>query len=129
MALVQLSEDGLIDLDTPVREILPEIAIDNPWKRRTRCASFICCSTRPDSTTCTSTRATFRRRAGPLARGRVEAQPEFTSRALAAGHADGVHPGYGVAGFILETIAAKPYEDYIEREIFDPLEMTTSSFS
>ena len=31
MALVQLAEDGVVDLDAAVEEIAPEIAIDNPW--------------------------------------------------------------------------------------------------
>ena len=32
MALVQLAEDGVVDLDAPVEEIAPEVAIDNPWR-------------------------------------------------------------------------------------------------
>jgi CubicO group peptidase (beta-lactamase class C family) len=31
MALVQLSEDGIVDLDAAVPDIAPEVAIDNPW--------------------------------------------------------------------------------------------------
>jgi CubicO group peptidase (beta-lactamase class C family) len=32
IGLVQLSEDGLLDLETPVREVLPDLEIDNAWE-------------------------------------------------------------------------------------------------
>ena len=31
MALVQLSEDDALDLDSPVAEVAPGVQIDNPW--------------------------------------------------------------------------------------------------
>src|SRR5690606_36250667 len=38
------------------------------------------------------------------------------------------NPGYAVAALLLERVAAQAYEDYIAREIFEPLGMETSSF-
>lgn len=39
------------------------------------------------------------------------------------------NPGYGVAGYVLEQVAGRPYEEVIKERIFDPLEMRTSSFT
>src|SRR5262245_15515802 len=38
------------------------------------------------------------------------------------------NPGYAIAGRLIEKVTEQAFEDYIKREIFDPLEMTTTSF-
>jgi CubicO group peptidase (beta-lactamase class C family) len=39
------------------------------------------------------------------------------------------NPGYGVAGYVLEQVAGRPYEEIVKERIFDPLDMRTSSFT
>jgi CubicO group peptidase (beta-lactamase class C family) len=39
------------------------------------------------------------------------------------------NPGYGVAGYVLEQVTGRPYERVIEERIFGPLGMRTSSFT
>ena len=130
MALVQLSEDGLIDLDAPVHEVAPEIAIDNAWHEThpvrvihllQHTAGFddmhfnemYVPPGEPERSLADVLRV------NPNSR-RIR-WPPGTRMAYS-------NPGYGVAGFILETTAGMPYEDYIAQEIFQPLAMTNSSF-
>jgi CubicO group peptidase (beta-lactamase class C family) len=130
MALVQLSEDGLVDLDSPVADIEPSVAIDNPWHDSDpvrvihvlqHTAGFddmhfnelFVADNDPEPS-----------QADVLARNpssrRVRWRPG-TRYSYS-------NPGYAVAALLIEKVTGEPYEDYIKREIFDPLQMTTSSF-
>ena len=130
MSLVQLSEDGQLDLDVPVSEVLPGVAIDNPWEEThpVRVIHLLQHTAGFDDMHFNEMYVPAGEAERPLAEvlqlnpnsRRVRWQPG-TRMAYS-------NPGYGVAGLILETIAAMPYEDYVEREIFAPLEMTSSSF-
>ena len=130
MALVQLAEDGFLNLDAPVYEIAPDVDIDNPWEAThpVRVIHLLQHTAGFDDMHFNETyvRATEPERSledvlqrNPRSR-RVR-WPPGTRMAYS-------NPGYGVAGLILEKTAAMPYEDYIQQEIFDPLEMTASSF-
>ncbi len=130
LALVQLAEDGHVDLEDPVEEIVADISIDNPWRRNDpvrvlhlleHTAGFddmhfkerYVVAGAPDL----SLEAVLR--LNPRSR-RVRWQPG-TRPAYS-------NPGYALAGFLVEHIAGEPYEDYIAREIFVPLGMSRSSF-
>ena len=129
-ALVQLYEDGAIDFDAPIHEIAPDIAIDNPWEDSDpvrvihvlqHTAGFDDMHFNeiyvPQGEAELSLEDVLKR--NPSSR-RVRWRPG-TRMAYS-------NPGYAVAGRLIEKVAAEPYEDYIKREIFDPLEMSTSSF-
>ena len=130
MALVQLAEDGFINLDAPVYEVAPDIEIDNPWDEThpvlvihllQHTAGFddmhfnemYVRGNEPERSLEDVLRLNTRSR-------RVR-WPPGTRMAYS-------NPGYGVAGLILEKTAAMPFEDYIRQEIFEPLDMTSSSF-
>jgi CubicO group peptidase (beta-lactamase class C family) len=130
MALVQLAEDGFLNLDAPVYEVAPDLDIDNPWEdtHPVRIIHLLQHTAGFDDMHFNEmyVRATEPARSledvlrlNPRSR-RVR-WPPGTRMAYS-------NPGYGVAGLILEKTAAMPYEDYIQQEIFDPLEMTASSF-
>jgi CubicO group peptidase (beta-lactamase class C family) len=130
MALVQLAEDGFLDLEAPVDEIAPEVAIDNPW-HETHPVRIIHLLQHTAGFDDMHFNEAYVRddhpersledvlRLNPASR-RVR-WPPGTRMAYS-------NPGYGVAGLILEKTAGMPYEDYIQQEIFEPLEMTSSSF-
>jgi CubicO group peptidase (beta-lactamase class C family) len=130
VALVQLYEDGLIDLEATVHEIAPDIAIDNPWEEShpVRVIHILQHTAGFDD-------MHFNERYVPP--GEADRSLE---NVLALNPASRrvrwppgtrmsySNPGYAVAGLLIEKTAQQPYEDYIKREIFDPLQMTTSSF-
>jgi CubicO group peptidase (beta-lactamase class C family) len=130
MALVQLSEDGTIELDATVAETAPEVAIDNPWHDTApvRIIHLLQHTAGFDD-------MHFNERYVPAdeAERTLEDVLKINPNSRRVRWKPGTHtsysnPGYGVAGLILEKAAEEPYEDYIAREIFEPLQMTTSSF-
>lgn len=130
IALAQLYEDGAIDLAAPVKDIAPEIDIDNPWDASdpVRVVHVLQHTAGFDDMHFNETFVPLGEpersledvlKLNPASR-RVR-WPPGTRMAYS-------NPGYAVAGRLIEKAAMLPYEDYIKREIFDPLEMTTSSF-
>ena len=130
MGLVQLYEDGSIDLESPVDEFDPDIAIDNPWKstnpvrivhvlQHTAGFDDMHFNDRyvPDGAPEVSIGDALARNPGAR---RVRWRPG-TRMAYS-------NVGYGVAGALLEKGAGQPYEDYIKHAIFDKINMPTSSF-
>jgi CubicO group peptidase (beta-lactamase class C family) len=130
MSLVQLYEEDSLDIEAPLEELVPELAVENPWHRSdpVRLIHVLQHTAGFDD-------MHFKDRYIP------EGEPEVSlGEALARNPASRrvrwrpgtrmsySNVGYGVAGLVLETLAGQPFEDYIQEHIFDPLEMTSSSF-
>jgi CubicO group peptidase (beta-lactamase class C family) len=131
MALVQLSEDGDLDLDTPVAEIASEVPFNNPWEAAGHPVRVIHLlqhtagfddmhfnevynlADEPDLPLIDVLRRNPRSRD-------VRWQPGT--------RVSYSNPGYGVAGYLIEKITGRPYEEFIAERTFTPIGMTTSSF-
>ncbi len=130
MALVQLSEDGDVDLETPIAEIASEVAFNNPWEAGDpvrvihllqHTAGFddmhfneiYNVEDEPDVPLIDALRRNPRSRD---VRWRPGTRVSYSN------------PGYAIAGYLVEKITGKPYEDFIAERTFAPLGMTTSSF-
>ncbi|MGE0863497.1 MAG: serine hydrolase domain-containing protein [Vicinamibacterales bacterium] len=130
MALVQLSEDGDLDLDTPIAEIASEVPFNNPWEAGDpvrvihllqHTAGFddmhfneiYNLEDEPDLPLIDVLRRNPRSRD---VRWRPGTRASYSN------------PGYAVAGYLVEKITGRPYEDFIAERTFAPLGMTTSSF-
>ena len=131
MALVQLYEDGQLDLDAPVASIVPEVRIDNPWEGtepvRVRhllehTAGFddmhfneiYVLDGAPDRPL---DEALLRNPASRRVRWRPGTRMAYSN------------PGYAVAGRVVEAVAGKPFDTFIRERIFTPLSMSASTFS
>jgi CubicO group peptidase (beta-lactamase class C family) len=130
LALVQLYEDGKVDLDAAVAPLVPDLAIDNPWEAtdpvRVRhllehTAGFddmhpneiYVLDETPDRPLVDVLRL------NPASR-RVRWRPG-TRMAYS-------NPGYAVAARVIEEVSGAPYDQFITERILMPLEMTTSTF-
>lgn len=130
MALVQLSEDGDLDLDQPIAEIASEVPFNNPWEAGDpvrvihllqHTAGFddmhfneiYNLQDEPDLPLIDVLRRNPRSRD---VRWRPGTRASYSN------------PGYAIAGYLVEKITGKPYEDFIAERTFAPLGMTTSSF-
>jgi CubicO group peptidase (beta-lactamase class C family) len=130
MALVQLYEDGKLDLDAKIADLLPDIVIDNPW----------------GDAAAITVRQVLEHTAGfddmhfnevyVLSGGpdmslfqvlRVFSAPRQV-RWRPGTRMSYSNPGYGVAGLVVETLGGMPYDQFIQERIFKPLEMPTSTF-
>lgn len=128
--IVQLYLDGLIELDAPLAQIAPEIAIDNAWEITSpvRVIHLLQHTAGFDDMHFNE----IYNRSG---------QPEMPLDAvLGLNPASRVvrwrpgtrmsysNPGYAIAGYLIEKITGESYEDRIAEHIFKPSGMPTSSF-
>ncbi len=130
MALVQLSEDGDVDLDTPIVEIASEVPFDNPWEAGSPVRvihllqhtagfddmRFNEIYNLEDSPDLPLLEVLHRNPRSRDVRWRPGTRVAYSN------------PGFGVAGFLIEKITGESYEDFIARRTFEPIGMTTSSF-
>lgn len=129
-ALVQLYEDGELDLDTPVGDLVADVEIDNAWLVTDpvrlihvleHTAGFddmhfnemYNVSDRPDMPLADVLRRNPRSR---VVRWKPGTRMSYSN------------PGYAVAGHVIEKLTGQNYEDRIAERIFEPIGMTNSSF-
>jgi CubicO group peptidase (beta-lactamase class C family) len=129
-ALVQLYEDGELDLDTPVGDLVSDVEIDNAWLVTDpvrlihvlqHTAGFddmhfnemYNVSDRPDMPLADVLRLNPRSR---VVRWKPGTRMSYSN------------PGYALAGHIIEKLTGQNYEDRIAEKIFTPVGMTNSSF-
>ena len=129
-ALVQMYEDGELDIDTPVVELASDVDIDNAWLVTDpvrlihvlqHTAGFddmhfneiYNVSDPPDMPLVDVLRRNPRSR---VVRWRPGTRTSYSN------------PGYGLAGYILEKLSGQKFEDRIAEKIFAPVGMTNSSF-
>jgi CubicO group peptidase (beta-lactamase class C family) len=129
-ALVQMYEDGELDLDTPIAELAPEIDIDNAWMVTdpVRLIHVLQHTAGFDDMHFNEMYNVSDPADMPLAdvlrrnpRSRVVRWKPGTRMSYA-------NPGYGVAGYVIEKVSGQKYEDRIAEAIFKPVGMTNSSF-
>jgi CubicO group peptidase (beta-lactamase class C family) len=130
LSLLQLQEKRRVDLNAPVKTIAPEIPIENPW----------------DSTDPVRVVNLLEHTAGFDDMHfnevyNVTDAPDIPLRDVFTRFTDPQHvrwrpgtrmsysnPGYGLAGYLIEKITGQKFENYIQRNILNPLGMTHSSF-
>ena len=130
MALVQLSEDGDIHLDSPVAELAPKIRIENPWHgtEPVRVIHLLEHTAGFDDMHFNEMYNLVDPPDLPL-----EEVLKINPRSRIVRWRPGTrmsysNPGYAVAAYVLEQVTGQNYEDVIRREIFEPIGMSTSSF-
>ena len=129
LAVLHAVEGGLLDLDTPVRELAPEVAFTNRWERThpvtvatvmEHTAGFDDIHFReyakvddPDMT---------------LADGLAYNPGSRVSRWRPGTHMSYANSGPAIAAYIVEKLAGKAFEDYVREHVLDPLGMERSTF-
>jgi len=131
MALVQLYEDGKVDLEAPVASLVPEVRIDNPWEAsdpvRVRhllehTAGFddmhfneiYVLDDTPDRPL---DQVLLRNPASRRVRWRPGTRMSYSN------------PGYTVAGRVIEAVSGSRFDQFILERILAPLEMKTTTFT
>lgn len=127
LGFLKLLDEGRIDLNTPVREIAPEIEIDNPWEDThpvriihllEHTAGFD--DSHPNWFYFKGPVMSLRRALDEKAHLRkVRWQPGTRYSYSSA--------GFVLAGYILEKVSGQRYEDYLKETVLEPIGMTTST--
>src|SRR5690606_5380093 len=122
MAVVRLNQEGKLDLQEPVRKLIPEVEFQNRWEN-TDPVRLIHLLEHTSGIDDLRFAELFRdgrtiARSGPR---RVRWQPgTFFSYSSV---------GSNVAAEIVERVTGLKFDDYVRTHFFDPLQMSSSSFS
>ena len=126
IAVMQLVEQGEVDIDAPVAEYLPSFAPNNPW----------------DATI--TLRQLMSHRSGlirepPAGHYFDDAGTTLAETVASLTGTDLVYEpgsrikysnaGIAVVGYVLETIRGEPFADYVKGAVLEPLGMATSAFA
>ncbi len=129
-ALVQLYEDGEIDLNAPVVELASDVEIDNAWMvdDPVRLIHLLQHTAGFDDMHFNEMYNVSHPADLPLAEVLRLNPASRVVRWKPGTRMSYSNPGYGIAGYILEKVTGEKYEDRIAEHIFEPVGMTESSF-
>jgi CubicO group peptidase (beta-lactamase class C family) len=123
LAMMQLVEQGVVDLDAPVTRYLPEFNMDDEraahitvrqvLSHTAGIPASVVADLGPDD-------QALERRVASLASTEL-------SRAPGSGY-EYANDGYSVAGLIVQSVSGMPYEDYLAAHVFEPLGMPRTTF-
>ena len=129
-ALVQLYEDGEIDINAPVVELASDVKIDNAWMvdHPVRLIHILQHTAGFDDMHFNEMYNVSHPADLPLVEVLRLNPASRVVRWKPGTRMSYSNPGYGVAGYILEKVTGEKYEDRIAAHIFEPVGMTESSF-
>ena len=129
-ALVQMYEDGEIDLNTPVVELASDVRIDNAWmiEDPVRLIHLLEHTAGFDDMHFNEVYNVSHPADLPLAEVLKINPASRVVRWRPGTRMSYSNPGYAVAGYIIERVSGQRYEDRIAQEIFKPVGMSNSSF-
>ena len=129
LAVLRAVEDGLLDLDTPIRELAPEVGFTNRWE-----------GTHPVTVAMVMEHTAgfddihFREYAKvddpeiTLADGLAYNPGSRVSRWQPGTHMSYSNSGPAIAAYVVEKITGQTFEDYARVHVLDPLGMESSTF-
>ncbi|MFC7743628.1 serine hydrolase domain-containing protein [Nocardiopsis composta] len=122
LAVMQLVEDGEVELDRPVREQLPEFETADPRSDRITVRQLL------DQSSGMSDRG-FREKSEPQPGDLEGAVARLDRAVLVADPGTEWHytnPNYHVAARLVEAVSGRPFRDYLQERVFEPLGMDDS---
>ena len=127
---MQQYEDDALDIEAPVSEVAPKVAIENRFSGTPVTVLQVLQHTAgfddmhfnemynlDDAPDISLADVLARNPASRRVRWRPGTRMSYSN------------PGYGVAAYVLEQVTGRPYDRVIRERIFDPLGMRTSSFT
>jgi len=127
LGFLKLLDEGRIDLSTLVREIAPEIEIENPWKDTDPVRIVHLLEHTAGFDDLHPNWFYFEGPVIPLQRAlRIKAHLRRV-RWRPGTRFSYSSPGFTLAGYVLEKVSNKPYEEYMKQTILKPIGMITST--
>ncbi len=128
LAIMRQAEEGRVNLDAPLKTLLPEVAVDNPYEDH---HPLQLVHLLEHTSGLDDTRPNEFIQAGHQAPGLLDVlavNPKGRVSRWAPGtrHAYS-NPGFTLAGAVLEQVTREPFEDHLQREILRPLGMTRAT--
>jgi CubicO group peptidase (beta-lactamase class C family) len=123
LAMMQLVEQGVVDLDAPVTRYLPDFSMDDE-----RAADITVRQVLSHTAGIPASVVTDTGQDGQALERRVASLVSVKlSRAPGTGY-EYANDGYSVAGLVIQRVSGLPYEDYLAAHVFEPLGMPRTTF-
>lgn len=126
LALVKLAEQGRVELRAKVSELAPEVAIGNRWAAEApiTVAHLLEHTAGFDDMHPNEWYGPLAAETMPLAAALARNPASRVARWRPGSRFSYANPGYTVAGYVIEKVTGRSYEDVLRREILEPLGMT-----
>lgn len=128
LALLKLAEEGRINLEARLRDVAPELKIENPWDRTqpVRISHVLEHTAGFDDVHfnemfCESSEPTMLEVLALNPRSWRVRWPPGTRMSYS-------NPGYAIAGYLVEKCSGQPLEEFLRQSILEPLEMRATGF-
>jgi len=122
-AILQLVEQGKLDLDAPVTKYLPWFSMDDPRAKEITVRQLLA------HTSGIPASASLDGNQDPDAlEQRVRALDWEQLRSTPGTHWEYANDGFNVGGLVVQAVSGMPYEQYVEERILKPLGMARSTF-
>jgi CubicO group peptidase (beta-lactamase class C family) len=131
LALVQLYEESWLHLEDEVASHVPDLRIENPWEDTdpVLIAHLLEHTAGFDDMHPNEVYNLRHPRDLPLADVLARNPASRRVRWKPGTRMSYSNPGYAVAGYLIERVTGRPYEEYVRDEIFLPIGMARSSFT
>jgi CubicO group peptidase (beta-lactamase class C family) len=123
LAMMQLVEQGLVDLDAPVTRYLPDFAMDDE-----RAVDITVRQVLSHTSGIPSGGGTDLTQDDQALERRVALLADVDLRFTPGGGYQYANDGYSVAGLIIQRVSGVSYEDFIAAHLFEPLGMARTTF-
>ena len=126
IAVMQLVEQGVLDLDAPVATYVPEFRPENPFDRAITLRQLLSHRSGiirepPVGHYFDDTEPSLERTIASINTSRLVVAPESLTKYSNA--------AVSVAGYIVEQVTGVPFEEHVQRALLTPLEMASTSFT
>jgi CubicO group peptidase (beta-lactamase class C family) len=130
LALLKLQEEGKINLEARLHDLAPEIPMQNAWESAhpVRIVNLLEHTAGFDDMEAAEVYNVHDPYDYPLLEVFKRFQEPQNVRWQPDTRMSYSNPGYGIAGYLIEKIAGKPYDKYIQENFLQPIGMTNSDF-
>lgn len=128
LGVMRLVDEGKLDVDRPLREILPDVAIDNPWESVAP-VTLAHCLEHTAGFDDVRFNEIFASDEGISVRDALAINPRSRKVRWKPGTRHSYsNVGYTVAARAIEVASGEPFDVYLQREILGPLGITDADF-
>ncbi len=128
LAVLKLVEEGKLDLDAKLSELAPELYFDNPWEAThpVRLVHLLEHTTGWDDIGF----AVYSKQDASISlKDALDFHPQYRQSRWAPGTRFAYNnAGPAVAAYVVQKITGQVYEDYVQAQFFNPLQMSSTSF-
>ncbi|PVX36985.1 serine hydrolase domain-containing protein [Janthinobacterium sp. 78] len=131
LGVLRLVSEDRLTLDTPLQQVLPELALKNPWQASdpVRIRHLLAHTSGLDNVRFWQAFSLNPAPQTPLAAAFDGGRSLLRVRARPGSRYAYSNMGYGLLGMVIEKVTGQPYERYLDAQLLQPLGMADSTFT